>query len=160
MILPLSERWQSALFKPETLDLLLYRRVIEILDAWRQLDGLREMNEAVTVSAEYVTRSGAPGPVHVREGPAHRGGGASATDVQTSGENLERSARTDAHHLVKTLQYLRRHPDRQETDRPLVRGMVTTRRAKEGENDQGQGASGHVGAQRCASVRGQSKRPS
>jgi hypothetical protein len=50
VILPVPVRWQSALFEPETLDLLLYRRVIEILDAWRQLDGIREMHEAATAA--------------------------------------------------------------------------------------------------------------
>jgi hypothetical protein len=128
VILPVPVRWQFALFEPETLDLLLYRRVIEILDAWRQLDGLREMHEAVTVSSKHARRSDAPRPAHAHDEPAHRGHGASPTDAETSGEHLERSARTDAHHLVETVQYLRRHPGRQEADQPLERGMMTAYR--------------------------------
>jgi hypothetical protein len=128
VVLPLSERWQSALFNPETLDLLLYRRVIEILDAWRQLDGLRETSEAATVSATHSPRSGAPGPAHAREVPARRGRRASGTDAHSSQENLDRYARTDAHHLLETLQYLRRHPARPAADQPLERGMVTAYR--------------------------------
>ena len=128
VILPVPVRWQSALFEPETLDLLLYRRVIEILDAWRQLDGIREMHEAVTASSKQARRLDAPGPAHAHDKPAHRGRGASATDAETSGENIERHARTDAHHLVETLQYLRRHPGRHEANQPLERGMMTAYR--------------------------------
>jgi len=128
VILPVPVRWQSALFEPETLDLLLYRRVIEILDAWRQLDGIREMHEAVTASSKQARRSGAPGRAHAHDEPVHRGRGASAADAETSGEHLERHARTDAHHLVETLQYLRRHPGRHEVDQPLEQGMMTAYR--------------------------------
>jgi hypothetical protein len=128
VILPVPVRWQSALFEPETLDLLLYRRVIEILDAWRQLDGIREMHEAVTASSKQARRLDAPGPAHAHDKPARRGCSASATDAETSGENLEHYARTDAHHLAETLQYLRRHPGRQEADQPLERGMITAYR--------------------------------
>jgi hypothetical protein len=68
VILPVPVRWRSTLFAPESLDLLLYRRVIEILDAWRELDGIRELHEAVAPSSKHAPRSGAPGPVptHVR----------------------------------------------------------------------------------------------
>lgn len=37
----------------------------------------------------------------------------------------ERYARTNAHQRVETLQHPRRHPGRQEADRPLMRGMLT-----------------------------------
>ena len=128
VVLPVPGRWHSALFSPETLDLLLYRRVIEILDAWRQLDGVRETHEAVAASSTRAPRAGALGPVHAHDEPAHRGPGASETYAQMSGERLERSARTDAHHLVETVQYLRQHPGRQEADQPLEQGMMTAYR--------------------------------
>ena len=57
--------------------------------------------------------------------PAHAGRIVDAMDAQTRGEALERCARTDAHHLVETLQYLHRHLCYQGADQPLVRGMVT-----------------------------------
>lgn len=128
VVLPMPVSWRSALLTPETMDLLLYRRVIEILDAWRQLDGIREVNEAVIAASARASLSGAtirtPAPNEQTYGTQ----GASATDAQSPPEALERRAQTDAHHLMETLQYLRQHPGHQEVDLSPVRGMVTAYR--------------------------------
>ena len=41
VVLPTSITWYAAVLKPQDMEFLLHRRVIEILDAWRIADGIR-----------------------------------------------------------------------------------------------------------------------
>ena len=61
VVLPTSITWYVALIKPQEMELLLHRRVIEILDAWRILDGGSSPLPASTVPSERIDQLPASG---------------------------------------------------------------------------------------------------
>lgn len=56
VVLPTSITWYEAVVKPQDMEFLLHRRVIEILDAWRILDSGSSTSPASAASAESIDR--------------------------------------------------------------------------------------------------------
>ncbi len=58
VVLPTSITWYVALVKPQDMEFLLHRRVIEILDAWRILDGVSATSSASSERIDQPPPSG------------------------------------------------------------------------------------------------------
>lgn len=100
VVLPTSITWYAAVVKPQDMEFLLHRRVIEILDAWRILAGVPATSPTSAERIDQLPASGGVGQVDLTGQSVPK-----LWDVRVHGQmseqssQMRRQAREDAYYL-------------------------------------------------------------
>lgn len=101
VVLPTSITWYAAVLRTQDMEFLLHRRVIEILDAWRIVDGM------LAPSAEFTDQTSTPAQISqtstMGQNVAVSWDGRTCERTSERNDTMGRQALRDAYHLQQVL---------------------------------------------------------